>query len=126
MCCVCVFSCCHVQLFGILWTTARQTPLSMEFFRQEYWDWLPFPTPGDLPNPRIEPVSLRSPVFAGEFFTTIYVLIKEKYNIILQIFTSTVKSHKILLLLCLIDIHNHHFHHWIHIGKYQYFPMLPE
>ena len=36
------------------WTVAREAPLSMEFYRQEYWNGLPFPTPGYLPNPRIE------------------------------------------------------------------------
>ena len=41
----------------------------MEFSRQEYWSGLPFPTPGDLPNPGIEPASLVSPALAGEFFT---------------------------------------------------------
>ena len=41
----------------IPWTVARQAPLSMEFSRQEYWNGLPFPTPGDLPNPGIEPRS---------------------------------------------------------------------
>ena len=39
------------------WTVARQTPLSMGFSRQEYWSGLPFPSPGDLPNPGIEPGS---------------------------------------------------------------------
>ena len=39
------------------WTVARQTPLSMEFPKQEYWSRLPFPTPGDLPNPGTEPGS---------------------------------------------------------------------
>ena len=38
-----------------LWTVARQAPLSMGFSRQEYWSGLPFPTPGDLPDPGIEP-----------------------------------------------------------------------
>ena len=42
----------------------------MGFFRQEYWSGLPFPPPGGLPNPGIEPASLVSPVLAGEFFTT--------------------------------------------------------
>ena len=37
------------------WTVARQAPLSMGFSRQEYWSGLPFPSPGDLPNPGIEP-----------------------------------------------------------------------
>ena len=41
----------------MLWTAARQAPLSMEFSRQEYWNGLPFPSLGDLPNPGIEPGS---------------------------------------------------------------------
>ena len=79
------------------WTVARQAPLSMGFSRQEYWNGLPFPSPGDLshpgikpwspalqadslptelqgkpdlPNPGIEPVSLTSLALAGGFFTT--------------------------------------------------------
>ena len=47
-----------------------QAPLSMEFSRQENWSGLPFPTPGDLPDPGIEPMSLASPALAGRFFTT--------------------------------------------------------
>ena len=46
-----------VQLFATPWTVAYQTPLSMEFSRQEYWSGLPFPSPRDLPNPGIEPGS---------------------------------------------------------------------
>ena len=42
----------------------------MQFSRQEYWKGLPLPTPGDLPNPGIEPTSLVSPALAGEIFTT--------------------------------------------------------
>ena len=42
-----------VQFFATLWTVAQKTPLSMEFTRQEYWSELPFPSPGDLPNPGI-------------------------------------------------------------------------
>ena len=45
------------RVFATLWTIARQAPLSMGFSRQEYWSGLPFPSPGDLPNPRIEPGS---------------------------------------------------------------------
>ena len=45
----------HVQLFAIPWTIAYQAPLSMRFSRQEYWSGLPFPSPGDLPNPGIKP-----------------------------------------------------------------------
>ena len=51
-------------------TVARQAPLSMEFSRQEYWNGLPFPTPGDLPGPGIKPMSLASPALVGRFFTT--------------------------------------------------------
>ena len=52
------------------WTTALQALLSMGFPRQEYWNRLPFPTPGDHPNPGIESTSPASPTLAGEFFTT--------------------------------------------------------
>ena len=47
----------RVQLFVTPWTVAHQAPLSMGFSRQEYWSGLPFPSPGDLPNPGIEPGS---------------------------------------------------------------------
>ena len=46
-----------VQLFATPWTVAHQAPPSMEFHRQEYWSGLPFPSSGDLPNPRIKPKS---------------------------------------------------------------------
>ena len=52
---VVVESLSRVRLFVTLWTVARRTPLSMQFPRQEYWSGLPFPSPGDLPNPEIEP-----------------------------------------------------------------------
>ncbi|ELR48418.1 hypothetical protein M91_09570, partial [Bos mutus] len=48
----------------------HQAPLSMGFSRQEYWSELPFPSPGNLSNPRIEPVSLVSPALTDGFFTT--------------------------------------------------------
>ena len=51
----------HVQLFTTQWTVC-QAPLSMEFSRQEYWSGLPFPSPGDLPNPGIKPGSPALPV----------------------------------------------------------------
>ena len=47
----------RVQLFATPLTAARQAPLPMGFPRQEYWSGLPFPSPGDLPNPRIKPGS---------------------------------------------------------------------
>ena len=56
-----------VQLFVTPWTAAHQVPLSMGFPRQEYWSVLLFPTPGDIPNPRMKPMS---PALADGFFTT--------------------------------------------------------
>jgi len=50
-----------VQLFATLWTVALRAPLSMGFSWQEYWSGLPFPPPGDPPNPGIEPMSPMSP-----------------------------------------------------------------
>ena len=47
-----------VWIFATPWTVAHQAPLSMGFSRQEYWSGLPFPSPGDLPNPGIKPRSL--------------------------------------------------------------------
>ena len=47
----------HVQLFVIPWTVAYQAPPSMGFSRQGYWNELPFPSPGDLPDPGIKPGS---------------------------------------------------------------------
>ena len=58
----------HVRFFVTALTVAHQAPLSVEFSRQEYWRGLPFPTPGDLPDSGIEPMS---PEVAGRFFTTV-------------------------------------------------------
>ena len=63
---VCAQSLSHVHLFATLWTAVLQAPLSKGFSRQEYWNGLPFPTSGDLPNPGIEPKSLGSPVLATD------------------------------------------------------------
>ena len=68
---VCVLTCfSRVRLFVILRTVAFQGPLSMGFSRQEYWSGLLCPPPGDLPDQGIEPMFLKSPALAGEFFTT--------------------------------------------------------
>ena len=66
--CVSAQSLSHVPLLVTLWSVARQTPLSMEFSRQEHWSGLPFPSLGGLPNPGIKPAS---PALAGGFFTTV-------------------------------------------------------
>ena len=69
--CVCVLSCLsRILLFVTLWTIAHQAFLSMGSSRQEYWNELPCPPPGDIPNTGIEPMSLLSPALAGRFFTT--------------------------------------------------------
>ena len=57
---MCVLS--RVQLFAMSWTVTRQAPLSMGFPRQENWSELPFPSSGDLPDPRIEPASPALPI----------------------------------------------------------------
>ena len=49
------------------WTAVFQDPLFMDFFRQEYWSGLPFPSPGDLPDPEVKPMP---PALAGGFFIT--------------------------------------------------------
>ena len=61
-----VKSLCRVWLFATPWTVACQAPPSMGFSRQEYWRGLPFSSPGDLPDPGIEP---RSTCTAGRLFT---------------------------------------------------------
>ena len=57
----------RVQLFVTPWTVAHQAPPSMGFSRQEYWSGLPFPSPGDLPDPGIEP---RSPALQADALTS--------------------------------------------------------
>ena len=59
-----------VRLLETPGTAVRQAPLSMEFSRQEYWSGLPFPSAGDLLNPRIEPASLESPALQADSFIT--------------------------------------------------------
>ena len=57
----------RVRFFATLWTVAHQAPPSMGFSRQEHWRGLPFPSPGDLPDPGIEP---RSPALQAEALTS--------------------------------------------------------
>ena len=68
VCCAQMFS--HVWLFATPWSVAHQAALSMGFSQQACWNRMPFPSPGDLPDPGIELASLLSPAFAGGFFTT--------------------------------------------------------
>ena len=57
----------RVRLFATLWTVAYETLPSMEFFKQENWSGLPFPSSGELPNPGIEPMS---PALQADAFIT--------------------------------------------------------
>ena len=76
---VVVQSLSHVQLFATPWTIACQAPLSMGFPRQEYWSGLSFPTLGDLPDPKIKPMS---PALAGRFFITEPLNLLREYSIL--------------------------------------------
>ena len=86
--------CCLVTKSCPTLCNPHQAPLSMGFFRQEYWSGLPFPSPGDLPDSWIEPTSL---VLAGRFFTTeppgksMYVYIKFKYTHNLPVYVFILK-----------------------------------
>ena len=64
-CCCSVLS--HVQLFATPRTVARKAPLSMAFSWQEYWRGLPFPSPRDIPDPEVNPLS---PALQADFSTT--------------------------------------------------------
>ena len=62
---------CSVVYYSVTpWNETHHAPLLMGFFRKEYWSLFSFPSPGDLPNPGIEPASLMSLALAGSFFTT--------------------------------------------------------
>ena len=65
---VCMLS--RVRLFATPCAVTYQAPLSMGLSQEEYWNGLPFPLPGDLPNPGTEPTSPVSLALAGGFFTT--------------------------------------------------------
>ena len=70
--CVCVCVCVCAQLCPTLYDPMNysQDPQSMEVSRQQYWSGLPFPPPGDLPDPETKPTFLLSPASAGRLFTT--------------------------------------------------------
>ena len=60
----------HVKVFMAPWAMAHKAPLPMEYSRQEYWSGIPFPIPGNLPDPGIQPASLGSLALADGFFIT--------------------------------------------------------
>ena len=63
----------RVQLFATPWTATYQAPLSMGFSRQEYWSGVPLPSPGDLPDPGIEPGT--APLYK-ELQTSVFIPVK--------------------------------------------------
>ena len=67
--CVCVHELSHVRLFVTPWDADPRASLSMEFSMQEYWNGLPFPPPGVLPDPGVELTSLEYPALVSRFFT---------------------------------------------------------
>ena len=87
--CVCDQLLSHVQSFETTWTVSYKVPLSIGFPRQEDWSGLPFPSPGDLSDPRIE---LTSPALQGDFF---FLLLSQEgspyrytYRCILYVYTN--------------------------------------
>ena len=84
MCVLSRFS--RVRLFVTPWTIACQAPLSKRFSRQEHWSGLLCPSPGDLPDPGIKPVSLTIPAFVGGFFiaNATWVHLKMEYYLAIK------------------------------------------
>ena len=76
------------------WTVARQAPLSMGFLRQKYWNGLPFPSPGDFPDPGMEP---ESPALAGGFFTTAPLGKPSDYIRITQIIQDSLQIYNLVI-----------------------------
>ena len=101
-------TCVCAQSYPTLWNpeaVACQAPLSMEFSRQLYWSRWAFSTPGDLPNPGIEPMSLVPPLSAGGFFTTSttgeVLLLHEDITTACLVFSSMLQeNYEILWLRC--------------------------
>ena len=108
--CVCAQSLICVWLFATPWTVAHQAPLFMEFSRQEQWSGLPFPTPGDLPDPGIKP-SLASPALAlyhcpiwetiSAYYSPINIYFMYLFVMSLNNNVSSLKSRDFSNLLCL-------------------------
>ena len=83
----------RVWLFATPWTVAHQAPPSMGFSRQEYWSGLPFPSPGDLPNPGIEP---GSPALQTDAFT-VWATREAKESEICSVMSNSLRHHGLIL-----------------------------
>ena len=121
--CMCVCSLSRVWLFATPWIVACQSPLFMEFSRQEFWSGLPFPTPGDLPDSGIKSTYLTSRALAGIFLYHQHGLGSPALCIYTNIcicmcvclffhIKSTLSAHQLFhlcLLLCFFPLLNHLF-----------------
>ena len=94
----------HVQIFVTTWTVAHQAPRSMGFSRQGYWSQLPFPSPGNLPNPRIKNMFPVARALEGRFFNTEPpgkpMLYSRSLLVIYFIYATAAKSHQLCPTLC--------------------------
>ena len=110
------------------WTVARQAPLCMRFPRQEYWSGLPFPTPGGLSDPRIEPTSLGSLALAGRFFTPVPlghpVLRQETFSTIFKKKKKTTEQSVVLQKESRKLLLEPNFHGGLYSCKYQRLSLL--
>ena len=79
------------------WTVTCQAPLSMEFSGQEYWSGLPFPSPGDLPDPEMEPGSPASPPKGVAYTVNLKVMMMEQKDVITQPLSELILPQNILL-----------------------------
>ena len=84
----------RVRFFATPWTVTCQAPLTVGFSRQDYWSGFPFPPPGNLPDPGIQPTSV---ALAGGFFTT------EPPGNPYSVRTSISKNNSVLILLPSVD-----------------------
>ena len=85
----------HVRLFATPWTVDYQAPPSMEFSRQECWSGLPFPSPGDLSNPGIEP---RSPALQADALPSDLIVLLFKMEIIIVLIKMVMRKLELLLI----------------------------
>ena len=131
----CVQSLSHVWLFEIPWTVACQGPLSMAFPRQENWSGLPFPPPGVLPNPGIEPASPPSPALQADSLLLSHTREAHtlSYHSLLQ--SLSLQTNKVTLLLLFLNFvvtkshkgwgvtkFNKVEYHWLNHGERHFYP----
>ena len=79
----------------VYWAVAHSSSLSTGFSQQAYWSGLPFPPPGDLPNPGIQPAYLMSPALAAGLFTTSVIWEAHRFHIYALIYNISVLLHSL-------------------------------